>query len=353
MFGRRLIKSNDEGGGASFNTVTYTGNGSTQSITGVGFQPDFVWIKSRSATTSHKLTDIVRATTKGLVSNTAAAETTDSNGLTAFGSDGFTLGTDSVYNNSGATYVAWCFRAGGSSISNTNGSITSNVSKNNIAGISIVKYTGTGTAATIGHGLDVAPSLIIIKNLDSTTDWYVYSSGLTSNAYYLKLNSQSSEASDSTVFNSTSPTSTVFSIGTSTGTNGVNSLIAYCFSEISGFSKIGSYTGNGNGSFDSTGLVIAQTITTGFEPAFVMIRKTNSAEQWMIFDNKRGGSSPGSEWLFLFANLSNSEANSQSGGGYSQLVSYTSTAFTLGNDPSLQVNASGDTYIYMAFANQF
>jgi len=174
MFGRRLINTGGEAVIPYFNTVTYNGNGSTQSISGVGFQPDFVWIKSRSAATSHKLTDIVRGTTKGLVSNTTAAETTDTNGLTAFGSDGFTLGTDSVYNNSGATYVAWCWKAGGAAVTNTDGSITSEVSANVDAGFSVVNFTVPSSGDfSAGHGLNNIPEMVITKSTD-TFNWFIY-----------------------------------------------------------------------------------------------------------------------------------------------------------------------------------
>ena len=346
MFGKRLIKSNDEGGGASFNTVTYTGNGSTQSITGVGFQPDFVWIKSRSAATSHKLTDIVRGTTKALVSNTAAAETTEANGLTAFGSDGFTLGTDSVYNNSGATYVAWCWKSGGAAVTNTEGSITSDVSANVDAGFSVVKHTGTGAAATVGHGLSSAPELIIYKQISSSAtgkNWVIYASPL-GNTKFMLLNATASESTDSDAWNNTSPTSTVFSVGiggdafgSQTNVSGKENIV-YCFHSVAGFSKFGSYSGNGS----ATG----PTVTTDFEPGFVMIKRTSadaSGGNWIIKDNKRNTSNPRTKTLI---------ANSLSAELTEYDVDFNATSFQILN-ADVDINKNGGTYIYMAFANQF
>jgi len=340
MFGKRLIKSNDEGGGASFNTVTYTGNGSTQSVSGVGFQPDFVWIKSRSAATSNKLTDIVRGTTKGMVSSTMAAETTDSNGLTAFGSDGFTLGTDSVYNNSGATYVAWCWKAGGAAVTNTDGSITSEVSANVDAGFSVVSWTGNGLDATIGTGLNQQAELVIAKgraNLALYNRWITYHKDLATNyGLYLDL-SQSADNGDGNYFRSGSFTSSVFAVGDDIFGPNVNgtTMIAYCFHSVAGFSKIGSYTGNGS----ATGT----TITTDFEPAFVMIKRSDSTGNWVILDNKRDTSNPIDKTLNPNLSAVESTAND---------IDFNATTFQL-KSTNEDTNANTGTYIYMAFANQF
>ncbi len=336
MFGKRLINTGGEALIPYFNTVTYTGNGSTQSISGVGFKPDLVWIKSRSAATNHKLTDIVRGTTKGLVSNTAAAETTDTNGLTAFGSDGFTLGTDSVYNNSGATYVAWCWKAGGAAVTNTDGSITSEVSANVDAGFSIVKYTGNGTnGATVGHALGVAPDLIFIKAISGISgNWITYDS-VNSATNYLLLNGTAAPSTDLTPFNDTNPNSTVFSLGISSNTNSGNPFIAYCFAEKAGFSKFGSYPGNGS----ATGPIV----TTGFEPAFVMVKRYDSTGNWVILDNKRDTSNPIDKTLN--PNLSAAESTENS-------IDFNATTFQL-KSTNADTNANTATYIYMAFANQF
>ena len=315
-----------------FDVVTYTGTGATQTISGLNFQPDFVWIKSRSAATDNKLTDAVRGATKGLISNTTGAETTDTNGVTAFTSSGFTLGSDSVYNNSGATYVAWCWKANGSGSSNTAGSITSTVSANTTSGFSVVTYTGSGVAGTIGHGLGVAPSMIIIKSRSATGDWPVYKSTV-GNGAYLILNGTGGASSSSTIFNATSPTSSVFSVGINTVSNTVTTTyVAYCFAPIANYSSIGSYVGNAStdGPF----------VFTGMKPAFVLVRPSASAEDWYIFDNKRIAYNVRNEPLY--ADVSAAEG---SGFNYIDLLS---NGFKMRNNSYL--NNSGLTYIYMAFA---
>jgi len=331
MFGRRLINTGGEVViPTSFNSVTYTGTGSTQSITGVGFQPDFVWIKSRSAATSHKFTDIVRGTRKALVSNARDAETTDTNGLTAFDSDGFTLGSDSVYNNSGATYVAWCWKAGGAAVTNTDGSITSEVSANVDAGFSVVKYIGNGTSgATVGHGLGVEADYMIFKRLNATESWNVWNRAESSKVGFLNL------INAFVSYSILGSTTTNITLNNGTGHNVSSSpFIAYCFAEKAGFSKFGSYSGS----------VSDVSVTTGFEPAFVMVKSFTGAYSWYIIDNKRGATSPTSN--SLFANLSNGEA-----GGYG--IYFDSNGFTVSSGVGSGTNSSGNTYIYMAFANQF
>jgi len=341
MFGKRLINTGGEVAIPYFNTVTYTGNGSTQSISGVGFQPDMVWVKSRSAATSHKLTDVVRGATKGLIVNSDVPETTDANGLTAFGSDGFTLGSDSVYNNSGATYVAWCFKANGAAVTNTDGSITSEVSANVDAGFSIVSYTGNGSDATIGTGLNEVPDVVITRgraNIALYNGWAFYHKDLTFN-YHLYLDStQASINGNGNYFRPGSFTSSVFAVGGDIYGPNVNgtTMVAYCFSEKAGFSKFGSYTGNGS----ATG----PTVTTGFEPAFVMIKRTDVAAPWVIIDNKRSPSNP--RQLILLPDVSDAELN------VGNAINFNSTDFQL-TDVNYTRNASGATYIYMAFANQF
>jgi len=346
---KRLI--NTGGGGVevptSFNTVTYTGNGSTHSITGVGFQPDLVWIKSRSAATSHKLTDVVRGTTKGLVSNTTAAETTDTNGLTAFGSDGFTLGSDSVYNTNTSTYVAWCWKAGGAAVTNTDGSISSEVSANVDAGFSVVKYVGDGNGnSTVGHGLSQVPDLYITKDINNTgndTTWGVYFVPLN---YKLFLSSTIA-ASDGTAAgsnggmgtNKATSTTLGFNAGSSS-TNNINNdgtnYLVYVFHSVAGFSKFGSYTGTG---------AAGNVVTVGFEPAFVMLKATSiSGASWTMYDNKRGVGEPSK---VLYANLSAAEYSDNF-----HDISFSATGFTC-LDNSNNTNQSGQTYIYMAFANQF
>ena len=317
-----------------FNTKLYTGNGGTQAVTGVGFQPDWVWLKSRSDAYSHQLFDAVRGTTKLLTSEATDAEQTIS-GVTAFGTDGFTVGSDAGSNGNTKTYVSWNWKAGtGQGSSNTDGSInTTYTSVNTTAGFSICKWTGTGSAGTIGHGLGAVPKMIIIKDLSNTRDWFVYHASIGNNKR-LKLNDNVAEGA-STVFNNTTPTSSVFSIDGSVYVNNSGSnYIAYCFSEVTGYSKFGSYTGNGNA--DGT------FVYTGFKPAFVLTKyATSTSGWWQILDNKRDVYNPNSH--ALFTNVSDSEYNLSN-----YHTDYLSNGFKLRNTQA-GGNTSGGTYIYMAF----
>ena len=321
-----------------FDVVTYTGTGATQTITGLNFQPDFVWIKSRSAATDNKLTDAVRGVTKGLISNSTAAETTDTNGVTAFTSSGFTLGSDSVYNNSGATYVAWCWKANGSGSTNTSVSITSTVSANTTSGFSVVTFTGTGSAATIGHGLGVAPRMFIVKQrtASSATSWYVYHASLSdapASAIYLNL-TNAQDGPNAVFWNNTAPTSSVFSIGTSAGVSAsAGTYVAYCFAEVAGYSKFGSYTGNGS----SDGVFVY----TGFRPAYVLIKRTTSAYDWWILDATRA--TYNAVKGRLYANASDAESTTY------PYLDFLSNGFKL-RDADGGLNASGEPYIYACFA---
>jgi hypothetical protein len=317
--------------GLYFNTKLYTGTGSSLANTGVGFQPDLVWIKGRSGATEHVLTDSVRGVTKELSSNDTGAEETVAQGLTAFGSDGFTVGTDGSYNTSSATYASWNFKAGGTASSNTDGSITSSVSANTTSGFSIVSYTGAGGASTVGHGLGVAPKMIIVKNRSSAQHWQVYHIS-TGNTKSSQLSGTGASDTASTYWNDTSPTSTVFSVGTGTPTNGSgNSIIAYCFAEKQGYSKFGSYTGNG----DADGTFVY----TGFKPAFIIVKSATEARNWRLWDNKR--STYNLTDKILYPDLSNAEATGDSE------IDMLSNGFKLRKTSD---NTSGETYIYMAFA---
>ena len=230
-----------------FNTVLWTGNSSTsRALTGIGFQPDFTWIKARSTSNNHNLNDSVRGANKQLYSNLTNAETSQTNNLKSFDSDGFTLGSDGDVNYSPRTYAGWNWKANGAGVSNTDGTITSSVSANVEAGFSIVSYTGTGANATVGHGLSLAPEMVIVKNRSTATYWPVYSS-LYNASDYLVLNATSATATASDLWNSTSATSSVFAVGTSSWTNlSSDNLIAYAFHSVDGYSKVGSYTGNGS-----------------------------------------------------------------------------------------------------------
>ena len=314
-----------------FNTKLYTGNGSTQSITGVGFQPDWVWIKHRNGASGHFLFDTVRGVLKRIRTDNTNAETTSADSLTTFGTDGFTLGTESGVNVSGGTFASWNWLASNTTASNTDGSITSTVSANTTSGFSIVSYTGTGANATVGHGIDT-PKMIIVKNISVTKNWCVYHHSI-GNAKIMKLNATDAETANTTTFNSTSPNSSVFTVGTSSLTNSSGeNFIAYCFAEKKGFSKFGSYTGNGNA--DGT------FIYTGFKPAWVMIKRTDSAHNWTIVDSTRSINDGSME--FLLADTSSAEDTDP-------FYDIVSNGFKL-RDTALRVNASGGTYIYMCFA---
>ena len=314
-------------GNKHFNAITYTGTGASASRTGVGFQPDLVWYKSRSVTENNQLFDAVRGVEKSLYSNLTNAETTDP-GVYSFDSDGFT-----AY-NSAYTYVAWNWKAGNSAgSSNTAGSITSTVSANPTAGFSVVTYTGTGSNATVGHGLGVAPKMIIVKSRVNAYNWVCYNSNIgNTNKLYLDLTDGS--VTDSTAWNNTSPTSSTFSLGSNVGVNQSSSnYVAYCFAPVSGYSAFGSYTGNG--STDGT------FVHLGFRPKFVMCKRTDSANWWNMFDSAR--SSYNQVGALLHAESSEAErtANAQ--------IDFLSNGFKMKSN-SAESNASGGTYIYMAFA---
>jgi hypothetical protein len=331
-----------------FNTKLYTGTGATQSITGVNFQPDWVWIKERSASASdHNLSDAVRGAGKALFSNTTGAEydygTGTGGNLRSFDSDGFSLGTASQTNDNGTTFVSWNWLANGAGVSNTAGDITSTVSASTTSGFSIVSYTGNGTGgATVGHGLGVTPKMIIIKGRGTTYNWVVGHNSLSTNwGKYLTLSTTDAVETATNVFNDTAPTSLLFSIGTALGVNTSSSTyIAYCFAEKKGFSKFGSYTGNGstNGTF----------VYTGMRPAFVMIKRTDTTGNWDMYDNKRNDDVPaGANYIdrLLYANANDAEVDT--GGAY--FLDFLSNGFKL-RGTGADINASGGTYIYMAFA---
>ena len=324
-----------------FNTLTYSGNGSNpRTLTGVGFQPDWVWLKNRTDGNGHTLADAVRGANKTISSDGTDAEITDkSDGhLDAFTSDGFTVGagssSDARVNDGSHTYVAWNWKANGAGSANTDGDINSTVSVNTTAGFSIVKYTGTGATATIGHGLGVAPKMIIIKQTNTTRNWVVGHDGI-GWTKYLYLDSTNAQGTGN-LFNDTAPTNQVFSVVNDGGVNASGgTYIAYCFAEKKGFSKFGSYTGNG--STDGT------FIYTGFKPAFILSKKTNaSGTHWTIWDNKRSSSGGGNAInKILHPNNSNPDNTADD-------TDFLSNGFKLRATAS-GMNNSGDTYIYMAF----
>ena len=267
--------------GSFYNTLLYTGNASTINVTGVGFQPDLCWVKEYASAEAQTWYDAVRGATYRIRSNTDAAQDTESSGLTSFDADGFTSGQQGGTNSDGGTYVSWNWKAGTTS-GLTGGTITpSAYSISTTAGQSVIAYTGTGSAATVPHGLGVAPSLIITKSLVATQEWCVYHKVLGATKYMF-LNETSAAGTGSAYYNDVEPTSTLFTIGTAGPTNSSSAMIAYCFAPVKGYSKMGGYTGNANA--DGT------FVYTGFRPAFVLIKHTTPyAENWNIYDNKRLG----------------------------------------------------------------
>jgi hypothetical protein len=325
-----------------FNTKLYTGNGTDDhAITGVGFQPDWVWLKNRSTTNSHYAQDVVRGATKNLKPDATDAEETRTGSLKSFDSDGFTLGTETAINGNGNSLVSWNWKAGGGQgSSNTDGSInTTYTSANTTAGFSIATWTtpSSGTVFDIGHGLGGKPDMMIMKSRSSTGSWWTWHIGLGDNTTdYLSLNSTNAEASLSGMWGTVGAGTSTFgyTAGTSAPTN--NDTVAYFFKSVKGFSKFGSYTGNGNsdGSF----------IYTGFKPAWIMMKKTSSGtgRGWFIFDNKRIGYNPKNYVL---------EANDTAQDGTNDRIDLLSNGFKL-RTTDLILNESGVNYIYMAFAEE-
>jgi hypothetical protein len=323
------------GGGAEstslFNVVTYTGNGTSQPITGVGFQPDFVWIKSRGTTASHQLQDSVRGAGKILFSNDTTSEVSY-NTITSFDSDGFTVAVDGVAtgtNASGDSLVAWCWKAGGTAVTNTDGSITSQVSANVDAGFSIANFTIPSSGNfSVGHGLSEAPDMYIVKRRANTSGWGVWHTGLSGGTYFLLLGSTAAQTSDSTIFPSV-PSSSVVNIGSAwTAGSGGTDAIMYSFHSVEGLSKFGTYSGTGSD----------QAITgLGFQPDFVLIKRTDSTGNWCIADSARLTSG---ESNFLYPNLNNVET-------VSAVITMESDGFSMDGSGG-DYNASGGTYLYMA-----
>ena len=337
---KRLIKSNDEGGGgaASFNTVLYSGNSSTQSVTGVGFQPDMVWIKSRNISgANHVLTDSVRGTGKFILPNLTDGEYTDAGGtLSSFDADGFSLSSPPPFydfNVSANNYVAWCWKAGGAAVTNTDGSITSQVSANTEAGFSVVtgSVPSSGFTNTYGHGLNDTPKIVISKVRNNASNWVVSNSFLANNC--LRLNTTDAAFSDSGFAQTSTTIKTAY-------TSSAFDFVAYCFAEVAGFSKFGSYDGS---------TTTPTIIDCGFEPAFVMIKSTNFSQSWCMFDNKRGNTSGGASPAILFADSNAAEYNDNNSDLY---MTFSDTGFQPATALS-SVNGTGRSFIYMAFANQF
>ena len=311
--------------------TTYTGTGSTQSITNAAsFKPDLVWTKSRSNAYNNCLIDSVRGVSKALFSDTTGAEDNAPTAyVTAFNTNGFAVNAGTGSNGNGATYVGWQWKAGGTAVTNTSGSISSQVSANTTSGFSVVTWTQAAPAATIGHGLGVAPKFIIVKQRNVVNSWYVASSLLSGADTALVLNQTLAATTYTNLWNNTAPTSSVFSIGTAWG---AGNMVAYCWSEIAGYSAFGSYTGNGSAD--------GPFVYTGFRPKFVLLKRSSGVENWQIYDTARD--TYNAAGLQLLPNTSGAEADGR------PILDILSNGFKLRNS-SGGGNASAD-YIYATFA---
>ena len=318
--------------------VLYTGTGAALTPTSsLGFNPDWIWIKSRSAGTDHALYDVVRGAQVRLESNTTDAEVTSDDGVTAFNSAGFTLGTLAQVNTSAATYVAWCWDAGTSTVSNATGSITSQVRANASAGFSIVTYSGNSTSgATVGHGLGVAPSLIIPKARDRADGWPVYHSALGSGKY-IELMGTAAVANSTNIWNA-APTSTVFQLGADPAVNGAFNYVCYCFAPVVGYSSFGSYTGNGSAD--------GPFVYTGFRPRFVLLKGSSFVSNWHILDAARNAYNVTDG--FLRPNLSSQEFDGI-GFGSGSAIDILSNGFKL-KASFADSNTNAASFVYAAFA---
>jgi hypothetical protein len=324
-----------------FKAIKYTGTGSSNAITGVGHQPDFLWIKKANGAEHHILIDAVRGLDKQMYSSHSSSQDTNAQSVTAVGADGFTVGTNAQTNDSSNIFIAQTWKAGGGAgSSNTDGTInTISTSVNTTAGISISTYTGNATlGATVGHGLGVAPKAIIVKSYTNSEQWVVGHNEMNStNAwdYYMNLNSTAERGQNNNRFGNVYPTSSVFTLGNEDQVNSSSkSYVAYCFAEKKGYSKFGSYLGNGNanGAF----------VYTGFKPAFLIVKRSSDVEDWKMFDNKR----PGYNLTNLRLKPNGNESEASSGG-----FDFTSNGFKARSTDAAE-NASGSTYIYMAFAEE-
>jgi len=326
---------------AYFHTRLYTGNGSTQSITNNAnagdFAPDWVWTKGRSDADNNSVFDTTRGANKELVTNGTGAEATGTNLVTSFDSNGFSLGNNAGVNGSGDTYVAWQWKAqGGSTVSNTDGTITSTVQADTTAGFSVVTYTGNGSGgATIGHGLGATPKWFFVKSRSvSNRSWihYHHKHGSTPQNNYLNF-STAGGGTTVTAWNNTAPTTSVASLGSSAEVNeNGTTFVGYFFAEKQGYSKFGSYTGNGNEN--------GPMVYCGFKPAWIMMKRTGNTSSWNILDNKRDPFNVMDTQLLADGNDVDQDYD---------WMDFLSNGFKIRRN-STQNNASGDTYIYMAFA---
>jgi len=320
------------------NSVTYTGTGSDNAVTGVGFAPDATWLKRRdSGNADWGAYDTSRGVTKAIKLNKEDAESTESNGLKVFGTDGFTVGSSGDVNASGGTFVSfnWLLN-GGTTSANTDGSISSTVQSNTDSGFSIVQYTGTGSNATVGHGLSVAPTWVMTKVLDAQVSGFTVGLSADPSGFnnFMYLNESTNSRASSTTWQDTAPTSSVFSVGSSSTSNkSGSSMVAYCWHEVDGFSKFSAYEGNGssNGAF----------IYLGLTAQWVMIKEIDSSNDWCIWDSARFPLNPTNNSLFT--------SLAQGDNGSSLDIDVLSNGVKI-RTSNTQLNRSGSTYVLLAFA---
>lgn len=317
-----------------FDIDTYTGTGATHERSNFTFQPDWLWIKRRSTADNHTSWDSMRGVNKVLKPNETGAEGTDATQISSFDADGFTLLSGGDVNASGQTFVAWCWKANGSGVSNTDGSITSQVSANTKAGFSVCTYTGNNTnGATFGHGLNSAPEMVIFKRRDSTGSWAVGHTDLGWDGIVI-LNSDNAFNTGYNTFNSVAPSSSVVTLG-NTGDANEGTIVAYCFHSVEGYSKFGSYTGNGSAD--------GPFVYTGFRPAFVMVKNASATGSWRLIDSSRSPENTSSQDATLYADLNLAEGNTSN-------IDFLSNGFKWISETDSDVNTSGNTYIYACFA---
>ena len=320
-----------------FNTVLYTGNGGTLTVSGVGFQSNFTWLKGRSFADYHVLTDSVRGVNSQLYANDVASQGSQTNGITSFNSDGFVLGNWSNTNKASNTHVGWNWKAGTSFTNDASatgiGSIDSAGSASDTSGFSIVSYTGTESAGTIKHGLNIVPRLVITRPRTQEDGWYVYWHGNGATKYQ-RMETNAGLGAGAAFFNDTAPTSSVFSVGDGSGTNHASAYIAYCFAN-SPTQKISKYFGNGNAS--------GPFCFTGFKPAWIMLKRADGSNSWCIFDSKRLGFNQSNPRLYA------NNTNASEGASDEAYIDILSNGFKLrGTQPD--INNSTSVYNYLAVA---
>ena len=315
-----------------FNTVLYTGNGGTNAITGVGFQPDLIWWKCRNSAKNHGWNDAVRGNTKIIRSNVTSAEAIQTTYIQSFDSDGTTIGSNGNINSNGDTFCLWNWKANGAGSANTGGTINSTVSVNTTAGFSIVKWSGTSATGTVGHGLGSVPKTVWVKSLANSEGMYSYWQPLGNNKQLL-MSSNTGEGT-TTLWNNTTPTSSVFSVTNHSAVNGSGDYIAYCFSEKTGYCKIGNYTGNG--------LTDGTFIYTGFRPSWIMLKRASGdGYEWLIVDDKRD------TYNVTTNGLAPNTNSAESGSSYNSL-DILSNGFKPRNNET-RINNGNGNIIYMAF----